>query len=169
MAATVWHISRESAACSQGCSTCENMQCDLTVGFGGSPDEQGQTTLDALIMDGVRIGLQHAYKLPHPATPHQHLLYLLTTCCPNLQTGMNVGAVTDLQYINSAISTARKVMIHSLHTSLGGLQVSILPDSCMLMHLQPGEVSCEHNTHSLMCAVPRPQTLLWRWAASCSI
>ena len=38
----------------QGCSTCENMQCDLTVGFGGSPDEQGQTTLDALIMDGVR-------------------------------------------------------------------------------------------------------------------
>ena len=43
---------------------------------------------------------------------------------PNLQTGMNVGAVTDLQYINSAISTARKVMIHSLHTSLGGLQVS---------------------------------------------
>ena len=37
----------------QGCSTCENMQCDLTVGFGGSPDEQGQTTLDALIMDGV--------------------------------------------------------------------------------------------------------------------
>lgn len=38
----------------QGCSTCENMQCDLTVGFGGSPDEQGQTTLDALIMDGVQ-------------------------------------------------------------------------------------------------------------------
>ena len=29
------------------------MQCDLTVGFGGSPDEMGQTTLDALIMDGV--------------------------------------------------------------------------------------------------------------------
>ena len=31
--------------------------------------------------------------------------------------------MTDLQYINNAISTARKVMEHSLHTSLGGLQV----------------------------------------------
>ncbi len=38
----------------QGCSVCEKMQCDLTVGYGGSPDEEGQTTLDALIMDGVR-------------------------------------------------------------------------------------------------------------------
>ena len=37
----------------QGCSVCERMQCDLTVGYGGSPDEEGQTTLDALIMDGV--------------------------------------------------------------------------------------------------------------------
>ncbi|CAL5223730.1 g6289 [Coccomyxa viridis] len=79
------------AAVEEGCSTCENMQCDLTVGFGGSPDEQGQTTLDALIMDGTR---------------------------------MDVGAVTDLQYINNAISTARKVMEHSLHTSLGGLQAT---------------------------------------------
>ena len=40
-----------------------------------------------------------------------------------VQTGMDVGAVTDLQYINNAISTARKVMEHSLHTALGGLQV----------------------------------------------
>lgn len=35
-----------------GCSTCEKMQCDGTVGYGGSPDENGETTLDALIMDG---------------------------------------------------------------------------------------------------------------------
>ena len=40
---------------------------------------------------------------------------------------MDVGAVTDLQYINNAISTARKVMEHSLHTSLGGLQVMCSP------------------------------------------
>ncbi len=44
-----------------------------------------------------------------------------------VQTRMDVGAVTDLQYINNAISTARKVMEHSLHTSLGGLQVGTLP------------------------------------------
>ncbi|KAK3703351.1 hypothetical protein RRG08_011217 [Elysia crispata] len=35
-----------------GCSTCEIEQCDGTVGYGGSPDEHGETTLDAMIMDG---------------------------------------------------------------------------------------------------------------------
>lgn len=35
-----------------GCSTCEREQCDTTVGYGGSPDENGETTLDAMIMDG---------------------------------------------------------------------------------------------------------------------
>ncbi|XP_030387033.1 putative N(4)-(beta-N-acetylglucosaminyl)-L-asparaginase GA14866 [Scaptodrosophila lebanonensis] len=36
----------------EGCTKCEKMQCDGTVGFGGSPDELGETTLDAMIMDG---------------------------------------------------------------------------------------------------------------------
>lgn len=36
-----------------GCSTCENNRCDGTVGYGGSPDENCETTLDAMIMDGV--------------------------------------------------------------------------------------------------------------------
>lgn len=35
-----------------GCSVCEELRCDGTVGYGGSPDEYGETTLDALIMDG---------------------------------------------------------------------------------------------------------------------
>lgn len=38
----------------QGASTCERLQCDGTVGYGGSPDERGETTLDAMIIDGVR-------------------------------------------------------------------------------------------------------------------
>lgn len=37
----------------QGCSVCEEQQCDFTVGYGGSPDEAGHTTLDAMLMDGV--------------------------------------------------------------------------------------------------------------------
>lgn len=37
----------------QGASTCEVLQCDGTVGYGGSPDEAGETTLDAMIIDGV--------------------------------------------------------------------------------------------------------------------
>ena len=36
----------------EGCTVCEELQCDGTVGFGGSPDEDGETTLDAMIMDG---------------------------------------------------------------------------------------------------------------------
>ncbi|KAF2347854.1 Peptidase T2 asparaginase 2 [Trinorchestia longiramus] len=40
-------------AVEQGCTVCEREQCDGTVGYGGSPDEHGETTLDALIMDGA--------------------------------------------------------------------------------------------------------------------
>ncbi|KPI91143.1 N(4)-(Beta-N-acetylglucosaminyl)-L-asparaginase [Papilio xuthus] len=39
-------------AIQKGASVCEEQQCDGTVGFGGSPDEDGETTLDALLMDG---------------------------------------------------------------------------------------------------------------------
>ena len=35
-----------------GCKECEEQRCDETVGWGGSPDEQGETTLDSMIMDG---------------------------------------------------------------------------------------------------------------------
>lgn len=35
-----------------GCSQCEVDRCDGTVGWGGSPSETGETTLDAMIMDG---------------------------------------------------------------------------------------------------------------------
>jgi N4-(beta-N-acetylglucosaminyl)-L-asparaginase len=35
-----------------GCATCERNQCDGSVGYGGSPDERCETTLDAMIMDG---------------------------------------------------------------------------------------------------------------------
>ncbi|KAH7161669.1 asparaginase-domain-containing protein [Dactylonectria macrodidyma] len=36
-----------------GCLACERNQCDGSVGFGGSPDENCETTLDAMIMDGT--------------------------------------------------------------------------------------------------------------------
>lgn len=54
---TAWDVlfnQRGSAldAVEQGCTVCEVEQCDGTVGYGGSPDENGETTLDAMIMDG---------------------------------------------------------------------------------------------------------------------
>ena len=42
-------------AVEQGCTVCELEQCDGTVGYGGSPDENGETTLDAMIMDGYKM------------------------------------------------------------------------------------------------------------------
>jgi N4-(beta-N-acetylglucosaminyl)-L-asparaginase len=39
-------------AVEHGCSTCEAERCDGTVGYGGSPDENGESLLDAMIMDG---------------------------------------------------------------------------------------------------------------------
>lgn len=35
-----------------GCRTCEDEQCDGSVGWGGHPAEDGETTLDAMIMNG---------------------------------------------------------------------------------------------------------------------
>ncbi|KAH8593035.1 hypothetical protein B0O99DRAFT_628686 [Bisporella sp. PMI_857] len=35
-----------------GCSKAEELQVDFTVGWGGSPDENGESTLDALVMRG---------------------------------------------------------------------------------------------------------------------
>ncbi|XP_049539866.1 N(4)-(Beta-N-acetylglucosaminyl)-L-asparaginase-like isoform X1 [Anopheles darlingi] len=41
----------------EGCSVCEREQCDGTVGYGGSPDETGETTLDAMLMDGTTMDI----------------------------------------------------------------------------------------------------------------
>ena len=43
-------------AVEEGCTMCEELQCDGTVGYGGSPDEDGETTLDAMIMNGWVLG-----------------------------------------------------------------------------------------------------------------
>ncbi|KAK8386484.1 hypothetical protein O3P69_010839 [Scylla paramamosain] len=56
--AKAWEILRQGEgtavdAVERGCTVCEELQCDGTVGFGGSPDETGETTLDAMIMDGT--------------------------------------------------------------------------------------------------------------------
>lgn len=53
--ASLLNSSRTSAldAVEIGCASCERAQCDGSVGFGGSPDENCETTLDAMIMDGT--------------------------------------------------------------------------------------------------------------------
>uniref|UniRef100_A0A8C0U2G1 N(4)-(Beta-N-acetylglucosaminyl)-L-asparaginase n=1 Tax=Cyanistes caeruleus TaxID=156563 RepID=A0A8C0U2G1_CYACU len=55
-AETAWRVlesgGSELDAVERGCGQCEIDQCDGSVGYGGSPDESGETTLDAMIMDG---------------------------------------------------------------------------------------------------------------------
>ncbi|XP_071599328.1 N(4)-(beta-N-acetylglucosaminyl)-L-asparaginase isoform X2 [Heliangelus exortis] len=55
-AETAWRVLQlggsELDAVEKGCGQCEIDQCDGSVGYGGSPDESGETTLDAMIMDG---------------------------------------------------------------------------------------------------------------------
>ncbi|NXD16955.1 ASPG asparaginase, partial [Nothocercus nigrocapillus] len=55
-AETAWRVLQmggsELDAVEKGCAQCEIDQCDGSVGYGGSPDESGETTLDAMIMDG---------------------------------------------------------------------------------------------------------------------
>lgn len=61
----------------EGCSTCERLQCDGTVGYGGSPDEHAETTLDAMIMDGatMNIGAVAALRhIKHAARVARHVL-----------------------------------------------------------------------------------------------
>lgn len=52
-------------AVEQGCSSCERDRCDRTVGPGGSPDENGETTLDAMIMDGNTMEVGAVSSLRH--------------------------------------------------------------------------------------------------------
>ncbi|CAN9514608.1 unnamed protein product [Ophioblennius macclurei] len=53
---TAWSVLQAGGsvldAVEKGCARCETEQCDGSVGYGGSPDESGETTLDAMIMSG---------------------------------------------------------------------------------------------------------------------
>ncbi|MCP9259914.1 N(4)-(Beta-N-acetylglucosaminyl)-L-asparaginase [Dirofilaria immitis] len=49
----------------EGLTKCEELQCDGTVGFGGSPDETGETRLDALIFDGLNHEMGAVGSLPN--------------------------------------------------------------------------------------------------------
>ncbi|CAG5114644.1 unnamed protein product, partial [Candidula unifasciata] len=55
--ASAWEVLQKGGSADDslvvGCSTCERLQCDGSVGFGSNPDESGETTLDAMIMDGA--------------------------------------------------------------------------------------------------------------------
>ncbi|KAK2591282.1 hypothetical protein QQS21_011034 [Conoideocrella luteorostrata] len=60
-----------------GGSACERNQCDGTVGYGGSPSESCETTLDAMIMDGntMNVGAVGAIRrVKHAIAVARHVL-----------------------------------------------------------------------------------------------
>ncbi|KAI0015187.1 asparaginase [Xylariomycetidae sp. FL0641] len=60
-----------------GCAACEANQCDGTVGFGGSPDEDCETTLDALLIDGTTLNsgaVGALRRVRHAAAVARHVL-----------------------------------------------------------------------------------------------
>jgi hypothetical protein len=81
-------------AVERGCTACEEARCDGTVGYGGSPDEEGETSLDAMVMVNE---------------PGEEL---------------RVGAVGNLRHIKAAVATARMVMERTTHTLLTGLEAT---------------------------------------------
>lgn len=99
-----------------GCSVCEREQCDGTVGYGGSPDENSETTLDALLMDG-QVTDSHI-----PSCHRITFRYLLfnTFFLSVHRTTMNVGAVAAMRNIKHAIAVAKYVLWNTQHTLLVG-------------------------------------------------
>ena len=112
----------------QGCSFCEvnTKQCNFTVGYGGSPDEAGQTTLDAVIMDGVSfpVPLFEHLESAQSVVSAVHMSQHSNMHCLGEQDSLEVGAVGNLQRVRQAISTARRVLENTQHTLLAGLEAT---------------------------------------------
>ena len=86
-----------------GCRTCEEEQCDASVGWGNHPDETGETTLDALIMDGRTMSVGAVSK------------YILGT----LENDSSL-VYFSLHRVKNAVGVARAVLQYSKHSLLVG-------------------------------------------------
>ncbi|KAL6774431.1 hypothetical protein ACKKBG_A24990 [Auxenochlorella protothecoides x Auxenochlorella symbiontica] len=75
-------------AIEMGATQCEDDQCDGTVGYGGSPDEAGETTLDAMIMDGDTMDMGAVGDLRHVKHALSAARMVLRTTRHSLLTGL---------------------------------------------------------------------------------
>ncbi|KAK4096196.1 hypothetical protein N658DRAFT_385598, partial [Parathielavia hyrcaniae] len=88
-----------------GCAACERNQCDNTVGFGGSPDENCETTLDALVMDGTTMKsgavaglrrIRHAVSVARAVLEHTRHSLLVGDLATRFAVQMGFGPEKDL-------------------------------------------------------------------------
>lgn len=146
------------------------------VGYGGSPDESGETTLDAMIMDGVycllslilldftiicmhragavlRFGISvkgqiHTVKCGYASIYlHINSYHLWHNLDKCFQTTMNAGAVGALRSVKGAIQAAKLVMEHTEHTLLVGSQASAFALSLGL----PGPTNLSTDSSLQVC------------------
>ena len=108
----------------EGVSICENLQCDHTVGFGGSPDETGGVTLDALVMDGKPYFLSFFFLVLHQLYvapgPHTQTHTLINHVLQRSGDTLDAGAAVALHSTRHAARAARLVMETTNHTMLAG-------------------------------------------------
>ncbi|KAI4875425.1 hypothetical protein NFI96_034341 [Prochilodus magdalenae] len=110
-------------AAQAGCTRCEQEQCDGSVGFGGSPDERGETTLDAMIMNGDTMEV---------SKPQEEgmLCSALTSLCPH---AASVFA-EDMGFKSEDLSTNRSRDIFSQWLSQKcqpNFRKNVFPDASM--------------------------------------
>lgn len=110
-------------AVEEGCSRCEQLQCDGTVGYGGSPDENGMFSVSLMwwtfflfLVCSIRKLYPMNTRLLETIRTGETTLDALIMYGPN----RNVGAVAQMRRIKNAMKVARKVLEHTKHTLLVG-------------------------------------------------
>jgi len=91
-----------------GCGKCERLQCDGTVGYGGSPDENGETTLDAMIMDGKSMNVGSVAALRNIKDAIAVAKHVLENCKHTLLVGDQATAFAEqMGFQQESLSTTK--------------------------------------------------------------
>ncbi|GBG91068.1 hypothetical protein CBR_g51802 [Chara braunii] len=135
-----------------GCSACEEERCDRTVGYGGSPDESGETTLDAMVMEGATMdvgavgslrGVKHAACVARLVLRYTEHTLLVGEQAAQFALSMGLAGPTNL-------STAESV----------GMWTSWIKDNCQpnfRRNVVPdSKTSCGPYRPSCTCNYPIP-------------
>ncbi|VDM34736.1 unnamed protein product [Hydatigera taeniaeformis] len=113
-----------------GCTAAEEDKNITSVGAGGSPDEDGNTTLSAMVMDGDSMN-DFIFDLAMDAQILIELLYF------------QAGAVAEMAYIRQAAQVALGVLNSTRHTLLVGEAATRFAES---LGYQRTDISSDEST-----------------------
>ncbi|VDD94648.1 unnamed protein product [Enterobius vermicularis] len=116
----------------EGLSLCETLRCDGSVGYGGSPDEDGETRLDALVFDGPRHrmgavaslgGIKEAAKVAYAVMKYTKHSMLAGDAATNFALGM--GFKRTSLYSNESRAAHQKWLTKNCQPNF---RKNVLPD-----------------------------------------